>query len=77
MSKKKPQEPDDDTVGLDSLLDNWQVLNKYISKITEEQAWALLNNERADKKRPQFLLRLYGRYNTMRTQRERSELLAE
>lgn len=60
-----------------SILETWEVLNNNIKNKTEEELKALLNVERKGKKRTQFLLRIYGRYNTMRTVRERRELMAE
>lgn len=60
-----------------SLLDNWQVLNEKIKTLPEEQVEQLLNIERKGQRRAQFLLRIYGRYNTLRTIRERRELMAE
>lgn len=59
------------------LLENWAALNASLMDLSEEQVETLLNEERSGQKRPAFLLRLYGRFNTLRTQRERRELLAE
>lgn len=56
-------------------LENWKVLNKHLQKLKENVVIALLKEELRENKRPQFLLRLYGRYNTLRTKRERSEIL--
>jgi hypothetical protein len=56
-------------------LDSWDSLNKALKKIKEDPAWALLKEEKAGRKRPQFLLRIYGRANLLRSQRERKELL--
>lgn len=58
-------------------LENWATLNDNIKKLTEQQVKDLLDVERKGEKRTQFLLRLYGRYNTLRTVRERKELMAE
>lgn len=60
-----------------SILENWQALNEGIKELTEEQVEKLLTQERNGLRRTQFLLRLYGRYNTLRTVRERKEILAE
>lgn len=59
------------------LLESWAALNKGISKLNEQEAKALLDAERKGQQRHSFLLRIYGRYNTLRTKRERKELLAE
>ena len=57
-------------------LENWIVLNKHVQKLSEETVYGLLQEESKGARRPQFLLRLYGRYNKLRSERERSELLA-
>ena len=54
---------------------NWATLNEDLHYLTEVECWALLKAEQKGKKRLQFLLRIYGRANRMRTQRERNELL--
>lgn len=59
------------------ILESWKSLNDNIKDLDEDQVKELLDKEREGKKRTQFLLRLYGRYNTLRTIRERKELLAE
>lgn len=59
------------------ILDNWKALNEGLKQLAEDEAYRLLQVERSDKKRLQFLLRLYGRFNTLRTIRERAELAAE
>ena len=59
------------------MLDNWVTLNSVVMDLEEAQVKALLDLEREGQRRPAFLLRLYGRYNTLRTRRERSELLMD
>ena len=61
----------------DDLLGSWAALNTGVKKLTETQAKALLDAERNWAKRQSFLLRIYGRYNTLRTKRERKELMSE
>jgi hypothetical protein len=56
-------------------LDSWDALNKALKKIKEDPAWELLKEEQAGRKRPQFLLRIYGRANLLRSQRERKALM--
>lgn len=58
-------------------LENWSVLNENVQNLDEETLWKLLQRERKGEKRTQFLIRLYGRYNKLRTVRERKELLSE
>jgi len=65
------------TKELQSILDTWKSLNDGIQDLEEEQVKALLEYERDNLKRIQFLLRIYGRYNTLRTIRERKELVSE
>lgn len=58
-------------------LSNWSNLNKFLAMTTEDEANRLLQRERAQFARLQFLLRIYGTYNKLRTQRERIELAGE
>ena len=60
-----------------SIIDTWETLNAKIKQLSEEEVEQLLKLERTGQRRTQFLLRLYGRYNTLRTVRERRELMAE
>lgn len=60
-----------------AILDNWKALNTRIKTISEEECEQLLTLERQGEARPQFILRIYGRYNTLRTLRERKELMSE
>lgn len=57
-------------------LDNWDVLNKNVMDLDEPTLKKLLKQEMKENKRTQFLLRLYGRYNILRTERERKEVIA-
>lgn len=57
------------------LLANWADLNAKLSELDEQQCWALLALEKGGKDRIQFKLRIYGRANKLRTQRERQELV--
>lgn len=59
------------------LLDNWIGLNKGLKQLNEEEAKELLEVERKGQKRQSYLLRIYGRYNTLRTKRERKQLMSE
>lgn len=55
----------------------WKSLNEFLSAATEDQANALLQRERAGSRRLQFMIRCYGRYNKLRQERERKELIQE
>lgn len=59
------------------ILENWKSLNDSIQELDEGTLKTLLQVERSGQRRPQFLLRLYGRYNTLRCDRERKELMME
>lgn len=56
-------------------LKTWLLLNEGLRTLTEEQCWRLLAEERAGKRRPQYLLRIFSRANKLRTDRERAEIL--
>lgn len=62
------------TTASPDLLKNWHDLNAHIKELDEKQAWDLLEQEKNGKRRLGFLMRLYGRFNMMRTERERGEL---
>lgn len=67
-----------DTTDADNaLLANWATLNDSIMDLGEEQVKRLLDAEVTGQRRTQFMLRLHGRYNVLRAQRERTEMLAE
>jgi hypothetical protein len=57
-------------------LATWVALNEALRTITETECWSLLKAEQTGKRRVQFLLRIYGRANRLRTERERSAMLA-
>lgn len=56
---------------------NWRKLNKELALLDEAQVLALLNAERAGRKRISILERLHQRYTALRTARERMEILRE
>lgn len=56
-------------------LDSWANCNNFLRKAGEVKAAELLKREQGSKNRLQYLLRIHGRFNKMRGQRERSELL--
>ena len=55
----------------------WRVLNEVLASKTEEEVLALLNFERENLCRVTFLERLHQRYCSLRSSRERIELLKE
>ena len=57
------------------LLKNWRVLNDMLSTLREDQVLELLCYEREHEKRASIAERLHQRYNTLRVDRERSEIL--
>lgn len=60
---------------LSELLENWTVLNENLAGLHEHELKQLLEMERTGKKRVQMLIRIHGRFNKVRAQREREELL--
>ncbi len=57
-------------------LENWAVLNDNIQQLDEATIKALIDKEKKGESRPQFLIRLHGRYNKLRAIREKKELLS-
>jgi hypothetical protein len=53
----------------------WAELNTALPKVSEKECYDILNLEFTSKKRPSFLLRIYGRLSFLRAQRERDQLL--
>lgn len=62
-------------VSMETLV-NWESCNNFLREASEKQAQALLDMEKAGKRRVQYLLRIHARYNRERARRERSELLS-
>lgn len=58
-------------------LKTWTGLNDYLRSASETQCAELLEKEDKGKRRVQFLLRIYGRYNRIRSDRERRALLQQ
>lgn len=56
---------------------NWRTLNNILDTLTEAQVLEMLTEERSNKRRVSILIRLHQRYSSLRTARERLELLAE
>ena len=56
---------------------NWPAFNEYLRDCSEKEALSALNRERDGKARVQYLLRAHARWNRLRAQRERVELLKE
>ena len=57
------------------LLDNWMGLNIAVKDMDEKESLALIVRERANRCRPNVILRLHGRYNRMRALREKTEFM--
>ena len=61
---------------MEQALQNWKALNEFLRKADEAACKAVLEAERnSAKPRLAFLMRLHGRYNVLRAERERAELL--
>jgi endonuclease III-like uncharacterized protein len=58
----------------EKILANWEALNQGLKNLKEDDLLYLLQKEKKGKRRLQFLIRIYGSYNKLRTRRERSEL---
>lgn len=56
-------------------LRTWGGLNTLLRRVNEAQALQLLEEERSTRARHLYLIRLYGRYSTLRKHREKRELL--
>lgn len=56
-------------------LSSWVAMNEALKTISEEECWALLEEEKKGQQRVQFMLRIHGRANKLRAERERRELL--
>ena len=56
-------------------LSSWVAMNEALKTLSEEECWKLLKKEQAGRKRAQFVLRIHGRANKLRAERERRELL--
>lgn len=62
---------------MEDMTDSWLHLNAKLKDANESSCLELLQLEKTYKKRPHFLLRIYGRFNKLRSERERRELLGE
>lgn len=57
-------------------LEGWEACNTFLRSATEEEAETLLHHERRGKQRVQYMLRMHGRFNRERAQRERLDILS-
>ncbi len=57
-------------------LSDWDTLHDNVKKLDEKTLLELIEKEKKSEARPQFLIRLYGRYNKLRGTRERKEMLS-
>jgi hypothetical protein len=55
----------------------WRNLNSRLSSLSEDEVFALLEEELSGPRRASMILRLHQRGNTLRVMRERIELLKE
>lgn len=56
-------------------LSSWVSMNEALKTLSEKECWSLLEQEKTGQKRAQFMLRIHGRANKLRAERERRELL--
>lgn len=56
-------------------LRNWRSLNHNMHALKEDEVKAMLEHELKHQRRPEIVERLHARYNSLRVQRERIELL--
>lgn len=56
-------------------LQSWLALNQELREADEDLCRSLLKEERAGRKRRQFLKRIHSRLNKVRADRERQELV--
>jgi len=54
----------------------WRSLNNQLSMMTEQEVYAMLQDEQVGERRASVLQRLHQRYNTLRVSRERIELMS-
>jgi len=59
---------------MSDILRNWVVLLAEVNKLSEADCAELLEQEKKGNRRVAFMLRIYGRMNKQRTQRERAAL---
>ena len=62
-------------MNLEEVLSTWVTLNNALRNATEAECSSLLAHEKANRKRTTVLLRVYGRFNQLRGERERRELI--
>ena len=53
----------------------WAAFNAALRSVSEQEAERLLQLERRGRRRHLYLMRLYGKWSTLRERRERHELL--
>lgn len=58
-------------------LENWTTLNRLINRLSESHIRELIARELKENKRKTFVIRLHVRLCTLRTSRERRELIVE
>lgn len=55
---------------------SWRVLNSKLSMMTEQEVYAMLDEELANQRRASVIQRLHQRANMLRVSRERIELMS-
>jgi hypothetical protein len=59
---------------IEQALKTWPGCNDFLRAATEKEAELMLKIEQENKRRVQYLLRIYSRFNSMRAKRERATL---
>jgi hypothetical protein len=57
-------------------LNTWDSMLAYVKQADEAELWSLLGDERNGQRRANFMIRIYGRAQLLRSERERRELFA-
>lgn len=59
------------------VLNGWRELNREIASLNEDELEFLLDYELGHARRTTVMLRLHQKFNTLRSQRERREIMKE
>ena len=71
MPKTKPY---NNITPLKDALASWPACNEFLRTATELEAANMLKMEKAGKKRVQYMMRIFSRFNSERANRERREM---
>lgn len=76
-SVKPSQAPPRTTIVPFEYLRTWRAMNEAMrmGQISEDEWWEALAHEKTHQRRAQFVVRIYGHANKLRSQREQAELV--